>query len=330
MRAPVWQLVRDAIQHFNREVTYSELKQFVWEQNPDINNSTLNCQIILCSVNHPSRIHYPENKKPRRCTSQYDFLYHTGRGRLAPYDPERHGLWEIRQATDGSLGVGIFQMTFAESGGTPTDANEQGGAFPLERHRVTPADVKRARDAFEANEPRDLFYRVAAELVDLALRRATRLTLAEALSVLLQTWNRAHYQYRRFDGVHFASIESLLSEHQTALKRYRDRSIADAALGERAPVTRVFRAFEVVLGPVGAAKALHLLAPRFFPLWDRAIAEAYGLRLGRAGSNGDRYWRLILLSQQQCADLLRADSGCGNPLKAIDEYNYCKHTKGWL
>ena len=77
-------------------------------------------------------------------------------------------------------------------------------------------------------------------------------------------------------------------------------------------------------------KALHLLALKLFPLWDRAIAEAYDAALGTAGSNGDHYWRFRLISQRQSADLKRADPACHNPLESIDEYNYCKHTKKWL
>lgn len=197
-------------------------------------------------------------------------------------------------------------------------------------HRITPGDVKKAREAFEANEPRDLFYRAATELVDLALRGATSLTVAEALAVLLQTWNKAYYQYRKFDNAHFASIERLLSKHQATLARYRNQAIDDLDRRERTTIANLFQAFEDVLGPVGAAKALHLLAPRLFPLWDRAIAEAYDLALGEAGSNGERYWRFVLISQRQCRELKREDPGCQNPLKSIDEYNYCKHTKGWL
>ena len=196
--------------------------------------------------------------------------------------------------------------------------------------KITLTDVKRARDAFEANETRDLFYRAANELVGLALRHETSLTVAEALAVLLQTWNKAYYQYHRFNGAHFASIDNLLSAHHIELMRYRSRSIEDVTLEEQTAITNLFQTFEKVLGPVGAAKALHLLAPRLFPLWDRAIAKAYDLPLGQAGSNGERYWRFILISQRQCMDLIRADSSCRNPLKLIDEYNYCKHTKEWL
>jgi hypothetical protein len=129
VRPPIWQLVRGAMQHFNREVSYSELKEFVWGQYPDVNNTTLNCQIITCSVNHPSRIHYAENKRPRVCTSERDFLFHTDTGRVAPYDAEQHGIWEIHQAADGALSVRILQPPVVAP---PIKA--LGDTFPLERY----------------------------------------------------------------------------------------------------------------------------------------------------------------------------------------------------
>lgn len=197
-------------------------------------------------------------------------------------------------------------------------------------HRITPGDVKKARETFEANEPRDLFYRAATELVDLSLRGATSLTVAEALAILLQTWNKAYYQYRKFDNAHFTDFERLLATHQVTLTRFRHQAIDDLDRRERTTITNLFQAFEDVLGPVGAAKALHLLAPTLFPLWDRAIAKAYDLALGQAGTNGNRYWRFMLISQHQCLQLKREDPSCQNPLKLIDEYNYCRHTKRWL
>jgi len=76
-------------------------------------------------------------------------------------------------------------------------------------HTPTIQEIEAAREAFESNEPRDLFYRVATELVDLAIRGKTSLSVAEALAVLLQTWNQAYYRYRSFDSEHFADIERL-------------------------------------------------------------------------------------------------------------------------
>lgn len=195
---------------------------------------------------------------------------------------------------------------------------------------ITPIDVNRAHEVFGLNEPRDLFYRAATELVDLALQGATSLTVAEALAVLLQTWNKAYYRYHKFNNAHFASIEELLSRYHHVLARYRGQAIEDMQSGERTNIGRLFEAFEDILGPVGAAKALHLLAPKHFPLWDRAIAKAYNLPIGQAGSNGDRYWRFMLIAQRQWRELKRQDPSYENPLKLIDEYNYCKYTKGWL
>ena len=81
---------------------------------------------------------------------------------------------------------------------------------------------------------------------------------------------------------------------------------------------------------MGAAKALHLLAPRFFPLWDRAIAKAYGLSLGKRGTNAERYCRFMEIVKEQGQNLGVNQPNGQNLLKAIDEYNYCKYSKGWM
>ena len=202
----------------------------------------------------------------------------------------------------------------------------------MNKFGVSATDLKNARIVFEKREPRDLFYRAATELVGLALRRSTSLTVAESLAVLLQTWNKARYQYKKFDATHFAEIEALLRQHRSELSRCRRKTIERLKPADASAIVNMFESFETVLGPVGSAKALHLLAPRFFPIWDRKIAGKYGLQLGKAGSNGDRYWRFMVISGQQCRHLRsRSRSRLrGNLLKSIDEYNYCKYTKGWL
>jgi hypothetical protein len=191
-------------------------------------------------------------------------------------------------------------------------------------------DIEAARQAFEDKEPRDLFYRAATELVALALGGKTSLSVAEALAVLLQTWNKKFYQYRRFDSRHFADIERLIRDHHSILITFRQRSIQSLNQEDESEVVRVFKAFEEVLGPVGAAKCLHLLAPCFFPLWDRAIAEAYGLPLRQKGRNAERYRRFMEIVKEQVQSLDGEYAIGRNLLKAIDEYNYCKHTKGWI
>jgi hypothetical protein len=51
------------------------------------------------------------------------------------------------------------------------------------------------------------------------------------------------------------------------------------------------------MGPVGAAKALHVLAPRFFALWDRPIARSASLYLKKRGANASLYWRWMRRTQ---------------------------------
>lgn len=198
----------------------------------------------------------------------------------------------------------------------------------MAQHSIVLGDIKKAHDVFETIEPRGLFYRAATELIELALQKQTSLTVAEALAVLLQTWNKNFYRFKRttFDAQHFDAIEALLTRHRESLAAFRSRKIEDLDVSQQTTVVALFTEFESKLGPVGAAKTLHLLAPWLFPLWDVAIAKAHGLALKRIGANGDRYWQFMVISKQQCIDL-RRQGGEGNLLKAIDEYNYCRYTR---
>jgi hypothetical protein len=198
------------------------------------------------------------------------------------------------------------------------------------KHSITIREIDQARQIFEEREPRDLFYKVATELIALATQDKTSLTVAEALAVLLQTWNRAYYQYRgRFSAEDFSTLECILSEQDPVLKDLRQRTIESLSAIDAPMVMRIFAIFEEPLGPVGAAKCLHLLAPRFFPLWDQSIARAYGLAIRNRGRNAERYYRFMEIAKEQWTDLGGVEAIGRNPLKAIDEYNYCKYTKHW-
>jgi hypothetical protein len=54
-------------------------------------------------------------------------------------------------------------------------------------------------------------------------------------------------------------------------------------VSERAEVEQMFHDLGDAEGGTGAAKALHVRAPSFFPLWDSAT-KAYGLWTTRAGT----------------------------------------------
>ncbi len=197
-------------------------------------------------------------------------------------------------------------------------------------HEIQPTleELAYGRKTFEEHEPRDLFYRAATELVALALRGDAKLSPAEAVAVLLQTWNVTYYRFRGgFTREHFEELEQVIAETLPELLALRDERIEEVSDERRVEFEQMFSKYEDVVGPVGAAKTLHLFAPFLFPLWDNRIAEAYGLRLSKP--NADRYWRFMLISREQSRAVF-AEGFAGNPLKALDEYNYCRFTQGWI
>jgi hypothetical protein len=137
-------------------------------------------------------------------------------------------------------------------------------------HRPSRDDLARAHEAFRARESRDLFYRAATALVRLVRDGTVDLTTGEAVAVLLRTWNSAYYRYHRNGTADYASIEVLIARHRRWLDIVAQRPITSLAAADEQPLLMVFADFEGALGPVGAAKALHLLAPQFMPLRDGA------------------------------------------------------------
>jgi hypothetical protein len=98
-------MVKEAIAALGGASTNVKVRDWILEKYPGTNPNTIQCQIIVSTVNHPSRIHYSENKNPRVADGQYDFLFRTGRGCLELYDPARHGVWRIVKQDDGSCQI---------------------------------------------------------------------------------------------------------------------------------------------------------------------------------------------------------------------------------
>lgn len=81
--------------------------------------------------------------------------------------------------------------------------------------------------------------------------------------------------------------------------------------------------------PVSVSKALHLLAPGFFPLWDDKISRAYGCYYSENPARKYilfcKYTKTIADKVKECT--IRSDRTL---IKLIDEYNYSKYTKKWI
>jgi len=134
-------------------------------------------------------------------------------------------------------------------------------------------------------EKRDVIYKIALRLISEAKWMPEELT--EAIGILLLTWNSSFYtRYGSFD---FDKLEDFISRNVEALKSYCGRDILSYSHMDDSPVQRLFAELmetlksvrRVARTPVGTAKALHLLAPRFFSFWDDKIAEKYGVYWGQ-------------------------------------------------
>jgi hypothetical protein len=190
----------------------------------------------------------------------------------------------------------------------------------------SPEDLLRAHQVFAAKELRgtDEYYR-AVTAVDQGFRDDNVPAIAKAISTLLKSWNWAHLRFKPKKVLQLESdVQELIVANRPALNGLRDRSIISATAADQAAVLHLFHEFEKQLGQVGAAKALHLIAPSFPPLWDNQIALCYGVGLSAKG-----YAVFMLISKIQVEALLTSLPDGLAPLKAIDEFNYAKYTKGW-
>ena len=196
----------------------------------------------------------------------------------------------------------------------------------------TAKELADAHEEFLEIDPRDLFYRAASELVRAVREGQSEINLAEAVAVLLLTWNGPYYRFRPHlhSEEHFADIEALLQQYRHNLSDFETRSISTLQQADKEDIQRIFRAFRTILGPTGTAKALHLLAPDFFPLWEQSIADAYGRLLhvpSAQRTSAEGYWAFMQATKAQydCVkDKLVSDI---RVLKWLDEYNFCKYKR---
>ncbi len=190
--------------------------------------------------------------------------------------------------------------------------------------------------AFQRRERRDAMYKTASFLVRHFWGKPA--DMADSVGVLLLTWNQAFYRYGPFD---FQRLEDCITNNWPTIESFRSRDIFGYSPTDDLAVAGLFDSFLAALqlcegkkrgtgSPVAVAKALHLLAPSFFPLWDAKIASAYGCHYTVAPADAYiGFTRRI----KQLAEAVRTfgdATGGKTLLKLIDEYNYARFTKKWM
>jgi hypothetical protein len=161
--------------------------------------------------------------------------------------------------------------------------------------------------------------------------------VADSLGVLLLTWNQAHYRYGSFD---FQLLEDALTANQVVIRSFRIRKICSYVAADDPSIkllfNRLLEALRITTGkrkvsPVAVVKALHLLAPEYFPLWDFKIARAYGCAYAKqpAARYLDFLRKMKDLVKQLDVQGAIPDGSGKTSLKVLDEYNYATYTKRW-
>ena len=203
------------------------------------------------------------------------------------------------------------------------------------RNPIDPCEVQAGSDAFRKREKRSAIYNVSTFLINQYWGDPSK--MAEALGVLLLVWNNALYRYGLFD---YDALGNVLRENKDDLDKFRKRNIESFGKEDKEPIIALFAAFLDGLAiaegrskgsrsPVGVAKALHLLAPEFFPLWDNKIAKEYGCHCSHDSSR--HYLRFMEISKGMAESLRgKVETRGSTLLKVIDEYNYAKFTKQWI
>ncbi|MBN1214494.1 MAG: hypothetical protein JXA99_03535 [Candidatus Lokiarchaeota archaeon] len=186
---------------------------------------------------------------------------------------------------------------------------------------------------YEIQEPRDTVYKITLFYIQNNWDNIEE--MVDALNVFLRSWNRAFYRYGKSD---FKCLESIIRKNYNILKSYRDKSILSFNSKDYSIIKKLFNELLEVLkienkngikkSPVSVSKALHLLAPNYFPLWDQSIAIEYHCYYSK---NPDEKYINFCKKIKEIAENISYEIETKKSLvKLIDQYNYAKYTKKWI
>jgi len=276
-------------------------------------------------------------------------------------------------------------------------------------------EFRNGYEEYEKHEKRDAMYKIATFLVDHFWGQPS--DMADALGVLLLTWNQSFYRYGYFD---FELLEKCITDNLQKIESFKNKDIASFSRSDEHDMKDLFNKFNEALridsirfsdenkkekyteknlkkilneldidfsgtnlkelytsikssklenavdfvkgpqkdsieitiselaleekqklmsldkktkiimrSPVSAAKALHLLAPKFFPLWDDKIARAYKCNYNT--NPAEKYISFCKITKTMADKVKDYDIQSDRAIiKLLDEYNFSKYTKKWI
>ena len=180
-------------------------------------------------------------------------------------------------------------------------------------------------------EPRAFFYDLAAQFISQAKKTADEdwygdIKTIKGVLLLLFTWNFAAQKTKRLNFQNICKLIRETKDDLTFLEKYSIRTADDGAWDI---IKGVFEKFRSLLGQTGASKALSLLNPELFVMWDTEIRKRLNKELIPGISNGEsgEYYVIFLkgiqkiIEEYRIAEKLPQDSVIA---KKMDEYNYVR------
>lgn len=185
-------------------------------------------------------------------------------------------------------------------------------------------DLEDAHHQYQTQEFREIFYRTSREWARTAHTDQDRL---QALQLILTSWNFQWYQrrHRPLPAPHWEALRQVLALHRLTLDKLSTCRLRIIDLADRPDILPLVQDFIKVLDPVGMSKALHILAPSCFPLWDQSIRKAFQIpTAGRNAKDPDHYWRWMMCVRDHW--ILLGSAAPDDFLKRFDEWAMVEFT----
>lgn len=137
-----WQFLIDFIRQRPGAVNLKEIEEHFAANGRNIRNARPDATSL--SVNENSRVHYAGGKEVRRTDTghRYDALFRQADRTYVPYEPSKHGVWEIFQNSDGTRGVRLVaepedsEAEIADGSDFDAGTNQQARAAPSSQFRL--------------------------------------------------------------------------------------------------------------------------------------------------------------------------------------------------